>query len=1150
MNRLLGLAQRMLMAAVAVLGLADCSVSARTDWPPPTAENKPWTRWWWMGSAVDEPNLTYLLEEYSRAGIGGVEICPIYGAKGYEERFVDFLSPEWMRMLAYTTAEAKRLGMGVDLTTGTGWPFGGPQVKEEAASMKVLCERYSASGGQVFEATVPKSSRARLICLIAAASDGRRVDLTAQVSAGKIRWEVPAGDWTIYELAGRRPVQKVKRAAPGGEGNVVDPYSVSALEEYLSAFDKAFAGFKGSVPRAHFHDSFEYFDADWTGDFLEEFRTRRGYDLRDYLEFLFGEDSSETAARVKCDYRQTLSDLHIAYIERWTQWCHRYGSLSRNQAHGAPAHLIDLYAAADIPETEIFRAVDPRQIPMLKMASSAAHLKGQTLSSSESFTWLKEHFLTTLADTKAAADFLFLSGVNHIFFHGIPYSPQDAPWPGWQFYASVNFGPGGGLWEDLPAFTAYLTRCQSILQDGKPDNEILLYWPIFDIWQDAEGLYLAFRIHNQEQWFYDTPFYKAAAGLWSKGYGYDIVSDRFLQKASVEGGRIVLGRNSFSAVLVPSCRVMPTETFQSLLNLAKQGGVILFDSALPSEVPGLKDWQGRQKELKALAESLVFEKETSAGVRACRREKGTILLGEDVEAMLRTAGIVRETCTDAGIQFVRRTHPEGHYYFLINQSEKPLEQWLSLGRPARSAVLMDPLNPERIGRAAVREKNGQTQVYLQMAAGQSLILKTYSEEQAEGPVWTYSRPGSDAVGLEGSWAVEFLKGGPVLPKSRPVMQLGSWTSWGDEEAERFAGTARYTLEFEKPAVVADDWLLDLGKVCESARVRVNGREVGTVWTPPFVCRIGRFLQKGRNKLEVDVTNLAANRIRDMDRRQVRWKYFYDINLVNINYKPFDASEWPLRDSGLLGPVRLIAMKGFSPSEEKKEQEKPSLFIIGDSTVKNNTTGLQGWGDPIAEFFDLSKISVQNRAIGGRSSRTFLTEGRWQKVLEEMKEGDFLLIQFGHNDNGPLASGRARASLKGIGDETKEVVLEATGQKEVVHTYGWYLRKYIREAKAKGVFPILLSPVPRNMWKDGKNIRAGSEYAQWAGQIAQAEGVPFINLNETIACFYEQLGQERVTKEYFLEDHTHTTPAGARVNAQMVVQGIREMDNCPLKQYLK
>ncbi len=262
-------------------------------------------------------------------------------------------------------------------------------------------------------------------------------------------------------------MQQVKRAAPGGEGNVLDPFSVPALDHYLRRFDQAFADYHGLMPRSQFQDSYEYYNADWSPDFFTQFEQRRGYDLRTQLPAFFGEGpAGGDRARVRGDYRETLSELHQAYVQRWTAWSHAHGSLSREQAHGAPANLVDVYATADIPETEIFGSVDESAILMNKFSSSAAHVAGRKFASSESFTWLTNHFEATLSQVKQAADYLFLSGVNHIFFHGIPYSPAAAPWPGWQFYAAVNFGPEGGLWHDLPGFTAYVTRCQSILQSG------------------------------------------------------------------------------------------------------------------------------------------------------------------------------------------------------------------------------------------------------------------------------------------------------------------------------------------------------------------------------------------------------------------------------------------------------------------------------------------------------------------------------------------------------------------------------------------------------------------------------------------------------------------------------------------------------------
>jgi lysophospholipase L1-like esterase len=230
------------------------------------------------------------------------------------------------------------------------------------------------------------------------------------------------------------------------------------------------------------------------------------------------------------------------------------------------------------------------------------------------------------------------------------------------------------------------------------------------------------------------------------------------------------------------------------------------------------------------------------------------------------------------------------------------------------------------------------------------------------------------------------------------------------------------------------------------------------------------------------------------------------------------------------------------------ESKPTLFLIGDSTVRNHTHGQLGWGDPLSGWFDSSRITVTNRALGGRSSRTFLTEGLWDKVLAELKSGDFVLMQFGHNDGGPLDDGRARASLKGNGDQSQVITNKSSGKVETVHTYGWYMRKYIADAKARGATPIVLSPVPRKIWKDGKVARANNDYGKWAKEAAAAENIPFVDLNEIIAGHYKALGPEKV-ETLFGDEHTHTNEEGARLNAQCVVEGLRALKNCLLSSYL-
>ena len=250
---------------------------------------------------------------------------------------------------------------------------------------------------------------------------------------------------------------------------------------------------------------------------------------------------------------------------------------------------------------------------------------------------------------------------------------------------------------------------------------------------------------------------------------------------------------------------------------------------------------------------------------------------------------------------------------------------------------------------------------------------------------------------------------------------------------------------------------------------------------------------------------------------------------------------------------FIAVASFMSLPLRASAVPPTLWLIGDSTVKNGTAGLRGWGEEIGAWFDSSKITVQNRALGGRSSRTFLSEGLWEKVATQLKPGDFVLMQFGHNDggkvSGELAPGRpARGSLKGTGEESQEADIGTTGKKETVHTYGWYLRKFVRDAKAKGATPIVLSMVPRNDWKEGKVLRVANDYGKWAAEVAKSENTPFVDLNGTVAKRYEELGQEKV-KALFPKEHTHTSVEGAQLNAKCVVEGLQGLTNVPLRDFV-
>jgi len=232
---------------------------------------------------------------------------------------------------------------------------------------------------------------------------------------------------------------------------------------------------------------------------------------------------------------------------------------------------------------------------------------------------------------------------------------------------------------------------------------------------------------------------------------------------------------------------------------------------------------------------------------------------------------------------------------------------------------------------------------------------------------------------------------------------------------------------------------------------------------------------------------------------------------------------------------------------------PSLFLVGASTVRNargdGANGQWGWGEPLVDFFDMSKISVVNRALGGRSSRTYLTEGRWDELLAMLKPGDFVVFQFGHNDSGPLDdTSRARGTLPGVGDESKEIYNPIAQRQEVVHTYGWYMRKYVTDTLAKGAVPIVCSPIPRKIWKDGKVVRNAENYGGWAREVATQSKVAFVDLNDIVGRHYDALGEAQV-EALFADPHTHTSRAGAELNAEAVVAGLKSLPGNPLGPYL-
>jgi len=923
--------------------------AANTAWPEIRTENKPGVRWWWMGSAVDQKNLTWNLEQLSQVGIGSVEITPIYGVQGNDANEIDYLSPKWMQMLKFTQSEAKRLNMQVDMNGATGWPFGGPQIDAEHAATKQYIQRYpikAVPGGKAKKQTLVIQAEelnqrpvSKILSILFVGTDGGRERIQLSSLKDSLLTYNIAQDGELFVLFSGKTFQQVKRAAPGGQGLVMDHLSKDALQVFLKRYDEAFVNSGVTWPHSFFNDSYEVYGADWSENFLNEFKTRRGYDLSDYLPEFLGIGDSIVISRVVCDYRETISDMLLCnFTIPWTEWAHARGSLTRNQAHGSPGQLLDLYAAIDIPECESFGEnkfdipglrVDARykesdSNPVtLKFASSAAHVAGKPYTSCESMTWLTEHFRTSLSQIKPEIDQLFLNGINRVFYHGSPYTPKEAAWPGWMFYASIQVNPNNTIFRDMIGLNEYAARIQSFLQAGSPDNEVLVYLPIYDIWQNyRKSNYVTFDIHKISE---KLPYFqKMVYKIRELGYDLDFVSDSQLQRAVVAGNKVQTPGGKYKIIIVPDCKVMPVETMQKLVQLSKDGATVAFLNRLPDDVPGMNRVSDRKQQLQnALSEYPLLPKISDYSGKAF--EKGWVMLGSSLEGILVNAPAhckCESITKEYRAMFIRRSLEDGSVYFLAQLTNKNIDNWVTIATPSKSVMIFNPLTGEK-GKAKQRTVNGQTQVYLQLKAGQSLILRTYDNEvisDAEYPIFKNNmieiqsvakakKNMAQTLNLKGDWKFQFTQGIPAISgtfvmKDTPV----SWTTLKVDSATVYMGTGRYSLTFKMPKKPADDWMLDFGNINESARIFINGQPVGICWSIPFTLKVGSLLKPGKiNTIDIDVTNLPANRIADYDRRGVKWRIFKEINFVDVLYQKTTYGEWPVMPSGLTQAPRIIPL---------------------------------------------------------------------------------------------------------------------------------------------------------------------------------------------------------------------------------------------------
>ena len=876
--------------------LASLSMTANAQlWPEVQQEAKAGARWWWLGSAVDKENLRWNMQEYANHGIGALEITPIYGVQGNEANNIPYLSDRWMEMLREVQKNGLELGIEVDMATGTGWPFGGPWVPLEESASKAVFVDTTFIGNEIQCLNLQAPEKDAPYCRlnkVMAYWRGEPYDVTAYMHDGKLTWspaeqlkaqiksatnntlkkalklrlkEMETAQWRVIAVYCRFGVMKVKRAAPGGMGLVIDHFDKKAVSNYLQHIEDAFERTKTPYPHTFFNDSYEVEAATWTSTLFGEFEKRRGYKLENYLRQLLSGDT-----KILSDYRETLGDLLLEnFTQQWTAWAHKHGAITRNQAHGSPANLIDCYAAVDIPEIEGFGLSEfgikgLRQDPgktrkndsdfsMLKYAPSAAHICGKPYTSSETFTWLTEHFRTSLSQLKPDIDLMFCAGVNHMFFHGTCYSPKNDPWPGWKFYASIDMSPTNSIWRDAPYFMQYVERCQSFLQMGQPDNDFLVFLPVRDMWQkNPQKLLMQFSIHAMGK--LAPEFIQSILEIDRAGFDCDYISERLLMGVEYKDGMLQTAAGTrYKGLVIPGSGNMPESVKAHIDSLKAQGAYIIYGT--------------RETDLMSAAKP---------------------------EAMK----------TECGLKAIRRKNATGYHYFIANLSPDDIEDKLPLAVSFKDAAWFNPLN----GEIMPANISGDS-IAIRLRSGESMILQTYDEPLADNQNLTAQSQKSiikNQIVLDGPWKLSFTEEAPKVNQTFTLTKPQVWNTLDNDSAKVTMGTGVYTTYMKlSKKDLAGRWQIDLGDVRESARVYINGHFIGCAWCVPFVLDCKNVLKAGDNEIRIEVTNLPANRIADYDRRGIKWRKMEEINVVDINYKRTTYDAWESVPSGLNSEVRLL-----------------------------------------------------------------------------------------------------------------------------------------------------------------------------------------------------------------------------------------------------
>jgi hypothetical protein len=879
-------------------------------------------RWWWFGPAVKKSELQRELEQMKAEGIGGVEIATLYPLAlddpktGFQNQ--PFLSDQHLDAIRFAAAAARKLGLRVDLTLGSGWPLGGPHIPAAQAAGSLRVETVSLPPGAESIAVPDISSGERLIAaFLAPVREGQPwlreakqvsavVDGRLQISPG---WREPS---LVEFFIASRTGMTVKRAAVGAEGFVLDHYDRNAIAAHLHMVgDRLMDAFGNHPPYAVFSDSLEDYGSNWTGDLMEEFHARRGYDLTPHLPALIG-DVGPLTASIRHDWGKTLTELaNERFLAPMHAWARQHHTLLRSQTYGFPPVTLSSNRYEDLPEGEGKASLFMwREFSDTRWAASAGHLFGNPVISSETWTWLHSPaFRATPLDLKAEADLHFLQGINQLVGHGWPYSPGDAGEPGWRMYAASALNDHNPWSFVMPELSRYLQRVSFALRQGKPANDIALLLPNDDVWSRFSA-----RSRSNDSVVTQIGFNTAGSNFSMDESMGNALTNTIIQQVLdagfnvdfIDADAIDTVGIPYAALILPGIDRLGVATYNKIEEYARHGGVVIAARSLPATAPGFLDAASDGERIEGISQRL-FRGEHAAGhFIADETQLGSSLATALAPDVVFSPGTPR-------IGFIHRKLAMGDLYFIANTSNRSHQVQVRFRRLAQYAEWWDPFT------GGISPVTDPSSIRLDLQPYESrLIFLSDTRLQGSKPE-PATRIHSREIDLTTDWTLTFGQAGPTIP-------MAKLHSWSEEASVRYySGRVSYRKTFNLSARDLNPGItgvLDFGPgtpieesvplpqhsmmaymeapVGEAAEVYVNGNSAGFVWRPPYTIDVTRFLIPGKNELRIVVGNTAIN--------SLAGRALPSYRLLNQRYgerfAPQDMANLQPLPSGILGDLRL------------------------------------------------------------------------------------------------------------------------------------------------------------------------------------------------------------------------------------------------------